>query len=420
MTNPTFCFASSDPPRLVSVRGGTEVLLGYSQHELLTAKVNLRDLIHSDDAGIAENVFSNCLEIPSGYINVRLRHADGRIRCVKGHFTKKPARTGKNVVLELTLEDARNVAEPGDAFLLRSFRALIEHTDDQIYVKNRNHVILAVSRAVPFLTEKAKNAAELVGKTDYDIYPEGVADVSYQLESQAIAENRRVNRMQELKAQDGSDRWIDDRKYPVAGPDGAVAGIFGIAPDITPQIENSLKLREREDLLQLFIEHAPVALAMFDREMRYVAVSRKWLEIHDLDGRELIGHSHYEIFPKLPESFKELHGVALSGEVVQLGEVALLRADGSVQWLRREIRPWLTGDGQWAASSFSPKTSPSASARTRRCARARNRLKRRRGSRDWAATRSISVPENGRVRMSWTRFSGSIWRTSTPSRDGLP
>ena len=169
--------------------------------------------------------------------------------------------------------------------------------------------------------------------------------MSYQLESQAIAENRRVNRMQELKAQDGSDRWIDDRKYPVAGPDGAVAGIFGIAPDITPQVENSLKLREREDLLQLFIEHAPVALAMFDREMRYVAVSRKWLEIHDLDGRELIGHSHYEIFPKLPESFKELHGVALSGEVVQLGEVALLRADGSVQWLRREIRPWRTGDG---------------------------------------------------------------------------
>ncbi len=346
MLNPTFCFASSDPPRLVSVRGGTEALLGYSQHELLTAKVNLKDLMHPDDAGVAESIFSNCLEIRSGCINVRLRHADGRIRCVKGCFTKQPARTGDNVILELTLEDARNVAEPGDAFLLKSFKSLIEHTSDHIYVKNRNHVILSASRAVPSLTETAKVAAELVGKTDYDIYPEAIADLSYQLENQAVSENQRVNQVQKLTAQDGSDRWIDDRKYPITGPNGEVAGIFGIAPDITPQIEGRLKLRESQDLLQLFIEHAPVALAMLDREMRYLAVSRKWQTVHNLDGLELIGRSHYEIFPKLPESLEQMHRRALSGEVVSLSEICLPRDDGSVRWMNRQIRPWLRGDGQ--------------------------------------------------------------------------
>ncbi len=178
MLNPTFCFASSDPPRLVSVRGGTEALLGYSQHELLTAKVHLKDLIHPGDAAIAENIFSNDLKMRSGSVNIRLRHADGRFRCIKGRFTKKRARTGENVILELTLDDARNVAEPSDAFLLKSFKALVEHTDDHIYVKNRNHVILVASQRSRFLTETAENAAELVGKTDYDIYPEAVADLS--------------------------------------------------------------------------------------------------------------------------------------------------------------------------------------------------------------------------------------------------
>jgi diguanylate cyclase (GGDEF)-like protein/PAS domain S-box-containing protein len=346
MSNPTFCFASSDPPRLVSVRGGTEALLGYTQHELLTAKVKLKDLIHPDDAGIAENIFSNCLEIRSGCVNVRLRHADGRIRCVKGCFTKKPARTGDNVILELMLEDARNVAEPGDAFLLKSFRALIEHTNDYIYVKNRNHVILSASRAVPSLTETAKVPAELVGKTDYDIYPEAIADLSYQLENQAISENQRVNQVQQLTAQDGSDRWIDDRKYPITGTDGEVAGIFGVAPDITAQIEGGIKLRESEALQQLFIDHAPVALAMLDREMRYVAVSRRWLEIHNLDGRDLIGHSHYQFFPNTPDAWKAQHRRALAGDVVPPGEVCLPRDDGSMQWMNRQIRPWLRGDGQ--------------------------------------------------------------------------
>ena len=345
MLNPTFCFASSDPPRLVSVRGGTEALLGYSQHELLTSNVNLKDLIQADDAGIAENIFSNCLEIRTGCFNVRLRHADGRIRCVKGRFTKTPARAGENVILELTLEDARNVAEPGDAFLLRSFKSLIEHTDDYVYVKNRNHVFLAASGAVSLLTKTARDPAELVGKTDYDIYPESVADLSYQLENQAIAENRRVNQVHQLRAQDGSIHWIDDRKYPITGPEGEVVGILGIAPDITPQIEGRLKLRESQDLLRLFIEHAPVALAMFDREMRYLAVSRRWLEMHSLLDVEVLGHSHYEILPEVPEAWREEHRRCMAGEKLDSDERHLIRADGKVQWVRREILSWRTGDG---------------------------------------------------------------------------
>ncbi len=77
---------------------------------------------------------------------------------------------------------------------------------------------------------------------------------------------------EELTDQAGKRYWIDNRKYPINGPDGTFIGIFGIAPDITRHLENERRVIENEALLHLFIEHAPAALAMFgDREMRYLA-----------------------------------------------------------------------------------------------------------------------------------------------------
>lgn len=104
-------------------------------------------------------------------------------------------------------------------------------------------------------------------------------------------------------------------------------------------------LRESEQNLRLFIEHAPAALAMFDREMRYLHASRRWREDYGLGGRHLTGISHYDLFPEISERWKEVHRRALSGEILREDNDRFERADGLVQWIRWEVRPWHNAGG---------------------------------------------------------------------------
>ena len=121
--------------------------------------------------------------------------------------------------------------------------------------------------------------------------------------------------------------------------------LIGVATDITALREAEQARRSSEEVMRLFAEHAPASVAMFDREMRYLMHSRQWLTDYRLQGQNLIGQSHYEVFPEIGEEWKEIHRRCLAGAVEQRDADSLVRADGSTQKLQWEIRPWHDANG---------------------------------------------------------------------------
>lgn len=97
---------------------------------------------------------------------------------------------------------------------------------------------------------------------------------------------------------------------------------------------------------EIFVNQAPNAIAMLDTEMRYLAASQKWIRDYGLQGKEIIGKSHYEIFPEIGEDWKQIHRECLAGAINQNEDAYFLREDGSEQWLMWDVRPWYKEDGK--------------------------------------------------------------------------
>lgn len=105
------------------------------------------------------------------------------------------------------------------------------------------------------------------------------------------------------------------------------------------QTENTLQ--EREQLLRLFAQYAPAGIAMFDRNMNYLVASQRWIDDYHLDSLEaILNKSHYEIFPEIPDQWKQVHQRSLAGYIEKSDEDLWYRADGTEQWLSWEVHPW--------------------------------------------------------------------------------
>lgn len=128
--------------------------------------------------------------------------------------------------------------------------------------------------------------------------------------------------------------------------------IWSSVEDISNRKRTEEGLQRSEQVLRLFVEHSPAAIAMFDNDMKYIVASRRFLADYNLGDQNIIGRSHYEVFPEMTDRLRDIHRRCLAGAVEKSEEDSFQRVDGTTDWVRWEMRPWYEAQDEIGGAIF--------------------------------------------------------------------
>ncbi|HEY9509987.1 MAG TPA: PAS domain S-box protein [Verrucomicrobiae bacterium] len=325
-------------------------------------------------------------------------HQDGRTTWAM--TTKLPwhDETGKIIG---TFGISRDVTENKEAELKLAherqlFRALVENLPDAIYFKDRESRFVRMSQskmlraqqaliqkfktehpgeAVPDELTDSKRCAEfLIGKTDFDIYPEHRARGAYE-EEQTILKTGvpLIGHMEKyVRPEDSRAVWYHTTKMPWHDENGKVVGTFGVTRDITELKEAEAVLDYERELFRTLLDHFPDSIYFKDLESRFVRLSRSkaasalelvrreheirkpdealpaHLQSVDVFGEHLIGKTDFDTFPteRARNAFDDEQRIIQTGQPLLAKVERVQRVDGKMSWCISTKMPWRDKEGK--------------------------------------------------------------------------
>jgi PAS domain S-box-containing protein len=306
----------------------------------------LLSLVHPEDRSRLEEHLTRSARPDSNHgrrLEFRIVMPDGAVRWledqsrVETNVAGAPVRA-VGVVRDIT---AHKNAEEAQARLA----AIVTSSADAIVGKTLDGIVTSWNKAAERMFGYPAN--EMIGQSIRRLVPPNQQPEEDMILTR-LARSESIERYEMvLLAKDGGTLDASITVSPMRDAEGHIIGCSKIIRDVTRRKRTEARLAEREAQLALFVEHAPAAIAMFDSEMRYLAASRRFVSDFRLPpGIELIGHSHYEIFPDVPPRWQKVHARVLAGEELTHDEDPFLRLDGRTDWCRWLMKPWRIADGR--------------------------------------------------------------------------
>jgi diguanylate cyclase (GGDEF)-like protein/PAS domain S-box-containing protein len=203
-----------------------------------------------------------------------------------------------------------------------SLQALIDKVPDKLWVKDASSRFIIANKATA--SEYAMPAAEdIIGKTDFDLYPHEVAQQFFEIEQKIIQSGQPTVDMDECIFDSSGDmRWLSTTKVPLLDEGEEAAGLLGISRDITDRKQADVLRNGQAQILEMIAMSAPLD-GVLDRLMRLVESQLTGIlaSVLLLDDEGV--HLRHGAAPSLAEAYtRAIDGVRIGPKVGSCGTAA--------------------------------------------------------------------------------------------------
>ena len=224
-------------------------------------------------------------------------------------------------------------------------RAVIDAIPDVIFLKDRQSRFILANQATADLMG-AGSPAELIGKTDGDFYPQGLAREFRADEKKLMETGRPLIDKEEQKEIDGEKRWIAMIKLPVRDADGKVSGLVGTGRDFTERRRFEVALRESEEKCRTIFMEAPIGIFHSTPEGKLINVNPAFARMMGYDSSEQLIEdvsegSSAEIIPEGAQDRSAHLDSTLLEHGWQKGEIRYRHKNGGIVVTRSTVRSYV-------------------------------------------------------------------------------
>ncbi len=139
---------------------------------------------------------------------------------------------------------------------------------------------------------------DLIGKTDFDFFPQDMAEKFRQDDQGVMTDGRALETVEEFRLASGETIFIKTVKTPLRGPYGQIIGLQGIFWDITKERQMEESLRSSEALYHSLVEVMPQCIFRKDLEGRYTFVNPQYCKMLGFPAEQILGRTIYDFMTR--------------------------------------------------------------------------------------------------------------------------
>ncbi len=360
-------------------------LTGYDPHQLVNnEEISYNDLIHPEDQQyVWDGVQEGVRKKRPFKLEYRIVDSDGKVKWVweQGRAVEYPedeAAILEGIIMDITerkkaeqaleehqenleelvekrttelkqinqrlqseIED-RKTAEEALRKSEEKYRTLLENIPQNIFYKDNESVYISCNEN--FARDIGLKPAEIVGKTDFDLFPEHLA-VKYRHDDRRVLDAGDAVDIEELFIRDGEETWVRTIKKPVLDKEGNIIGILGIFWDITEEKQIRNEIYSLSQFRESIIENANVWLDVLDENSNVLIWNKAAEEISGYSREEVLAHNKIWEWLYPDEDYRKkitdkAAAIITKGEVVRDFETIIRTKGGEkrvISWNSRNL-----------------------------------------------------------------------------------